>query len=156
MLLLELTMDTTEESKARRREVERTSTTGKLIKKMMKKQTRSVMTLKMMVLITSKKRKMNLMRMREGRDLKKRELHRRLLRVRNFERKRRNEEFFRKLKQSAELMKKDFVLNRIDETRSFVKKKRESPETLPANRDLLLKKLKDNALLNLRNKRDWN
>jgi CO dehydrogenase nickel-insertion accessory protein CooC1 len=76
--------------------------------------------------------------------------------VRNFERKTRNEEFFKKLKQNAELMKIDFVLNRIDETRSFVKKKRESPETLPANRDLLLKKLKDNDLLNLRNKRDWN
>lgn len=155
MLLLELTMDTAEENKARRREVERTSTTGKLIKKMMKKQTRSVMTLKMMVLITSKKRMMNLMKMREGRNLTKRELHRRLLTVRNFERKRRNEEFFRKQKQSAELMKKDFVPNRIDETRSFVRKKRELPETFPANSELLLKKLKDSALPNLRNKRGW-
>jgi len=135
LLLLELMMDTPEESRARRREVERTSTTGKLIKKMMKKQTRSVMNLIMMALIMSKKRMMNLMRMRERRDSTKRELHLRPLKVRNFERKTRNEEFFKKLKQNAELMKTDFVLNRIDETKSFVRRKKELPETLLANRN---------------------
>jgi len=94
--------------------------------------------------------------MREGRDLRRRELLRRPLKVRNFERKTRNEEFFRKLKQSAELMKIDFVLNRTDVTKSFVRRKKELPETLLANRKLQLRKPKDNVLPNLRNKRDWN
>jgi len=156
LLLLELMMGPAEENRARRREVERTSTTGKLIKKMMKKQTRSVMTPKMMALIMSKRRMMNLMRMRERRDLIRTELLSRPLTVRNFERKRRNEEFFRTLKQNAELMKINFVLNRIDVTESFVRRKKELPKTFKANRRRQLMKPKDNVLRNLRNKRDWN
>ena len=59
---------------ARKREVERTSTTGKSIRKMMRKPTRSVMSQTMMGSTTSKKKMTNLMRMKEGRDSRKREL----------------------------------------------------------------------------------
>jgi hypothetical protein len=68
-------MATTGGNRTRRREVERTSTTSKLIKKMMKRQTRSVMTLTMTVLTMSKRKMMNLTTMREGRD-KRRKTHR--------------------------------------------------------------------------------
>jgi len=52
LLLPVLMMVITEESRARRREVEKISTTSKLIKRMMRKLTRSLTNLTMMALTT--------------------------------------------------------------------------------------------------------
>lgn len=143
-------MDTTEESRARRREVEKTSITDKLTKKMTKKQIRLVMSLTMMAWIMLKRKTTNLTKMKEGRDLRRRGQLKMLLNRKRIERKRKSEESFRKLKPSVELMKKGFGLNRTREIGSFVMRRRGLPEILPPNSRELRMKQKRPALLNSR------